>query len=87
MKRCGSKRGTQFRQLATQLLKDHLVQGYTLNENRLQQVKQNVQHLQQAIQLVQQSGDSKELNITEAKGMHDIITSYTQSFILLNQFE
>lgn len=85
--RVKSKRGTQFRQWATQRLKDHLVQGYTLNEQRLQQVKQNVQHLQQAIQLIQQSGDSRELNITEAKGLLDIITSYTQSFILLNQFD
>ena len=31
--RVKSKRGTQFRQWATQRLKDHLVKGYTLNEN------------------------------------------------------
>lgn len=38
--RVNSKRGTQFRQWATQRLKDHLVKGYTLNEKRLQQVVQ-----------------------------------------------
>ncbi|WP_325049592.1 RhuM family protein [Vreelandella alkaliphila] len=29
--RVSSKRATQFRRWATQVLKDHLVQGYTLN--------------------------------------------------------
>src|SRR5690606_9029758 len=33
--RVNSKRGTQFRQWATQRLKDYLVQGYTINEKRL----------------------------------------------------
>ena len=33
--RVNSKRGTQFRIWATSILKDHLVQGYTLNQRRL----------------------------------------------------
>jgi hypothetical protein len=33
--RVNSKRGTQFRIWATSVLKDHLVQGYTLNQKRL----------------------------------------------------
>ena len=51
--RIKSKRGTQFRQWATQRLKDHLVKGYTLNEKRLQQVVQNMQQLEQAVRLIQ----------------------------------
>lgn len=35
--RISSKRATQFRQWATQTLKQHLVKGYTLNERRLQE--------------------------------------------------
>jgi len=35
--RVSSKRATQFRQWATQVLNDYLVQGYTLNERRLQE--------------------------------------------------
>jgi death-on-curing family protein len=85
--RVKSKRGTQFRQWATRRLKDHLVKGYTLNAERLQQVAQNMQQLEQAIKLIQRSGSSGELNITEAKGLLDIITNYTHSFILLNQFD
>ena len=35
--RVNSKRGTQFRQWATQRLKDFLVQGYAINQKRLAQ--------------------------------------------------
>jgi len=35
--RVNSKRGTLFRQWATQRLKDFLVQGYAINEKRLSQ--------------------------------------------------
>lgn len=78
--RVNSKRGTQFRQWATQRLKEHLVQGYSVNQQRLQQ-------LQKTIQLIHQTGDTHELNITEAKGLLDIIIHYTRSFVLLNQFD
>lgn len=78
--RVKSLRGTQFRQWATQRLKEHLVQGYTLNQKRLDQ-------LQQTIQLIQQSGETDELNLTEAKGLLNIISNYTQSFVLLNRFD
>jgi Virulence protein RhuM family len=85
--RINSKRGTQFRQWATQRLKDYLVKGYTLNEKRLNQMLQNMQQLEQAVKLIQQSGSTTELSVTEAKGLLEIITNYTHSFILLNQFD
>jgi|SRR6478609_5490118 len=78
--RVKSEQGTQFRQWATQRLKDHLIKGYSINQERLQQ-------LQQTIQLIHQSGTAAELNLPEAKGLLDIITNYTQSFILLNRFD
>ena len=33
--RVNSKQGTRFRQWATQVLRDHIVKGYTVNEQRL----------------------------------------------------
>ena len=85
--RVNSKNATRFRIWATKILKDHLIKGYTLNEKRLQQVVQNMQHLEQAVKLIKQSGSSKDLSASEAKGLLEIITNYTQSFILLNQFD
>lgn len=78
--RVKSKRGTQFRQWATQRLKDHLVKGYTVNQKRLEQ-------LHQTIQLIEKDGKIDDLTLTQAKGLIEIISGYTQSFILLNQFD
>lgn len=78
--RINSKRGTQFRQWATQRLREHLAQGYTINEQRLDQ-------LQKTIQLIERSGKIETLSVAEAKGLLEIISGYTQSFILLNQYD
>lgn len=43
--RVKSQQGTQFRQWATQRLKDYLVQGYAINEKRLAQKQQEVEYL------------------------------------------
>lgn len=78
--RVNSKQATQFRQWATKRLKDYLVQGYSINQQRLEQ-------LQQVVSIIQQTGNLGELNSNEAKGLLEIITNYTQSFVLLNQFD
>lgn len=76
--RVNTLRGVQFRQWATQRLKEYLVQGYTINQKRLDE-------LQQTVELIQKSIDS-ETNLSEAKGLLEIISQYTQSFIHFNQF-
>lgn len=78
--RVNSKRGTQFRQWATQRLKDYLAEGVAINQERLDQLKQT-------IQLIHKSGNTKDLQLKEAKGLLDIITHYTNSFVLLNQYD
>lgn len=85
--RVNSKRGTQFRQWATQRLKDYLVKGYTLNEKRLNQLVQNMQQLEQAVKLIQSSSQTETLQLKEAKGLLDILSQYTRSFVLLNQYD
>jgi hypothetical protein len=78
--RINSKKGTQFRQWATQRLKDHLIKGYTINEKRLLE-------LNKVLQLIDQNKDAITNNeINEAKGL-DILSTYTKSFILLNKFD
>jgi len=78
--RVNSKRGTQFRQWATQRLKDHLVKGYTLNQKRLEQLKQT-------IQLISEGTNVAKLQLNEAKGLLEIISNYNNSFVLLNRFD
>lgn len=78
--RVNSAKATKFRQWATQRLKDHLVKGYSINQKRLEQ-------LQQTIHLIEKGGQIENLSLTEAKGLVEIISNYTQSFVLLNQFD
>ena len=78
--RVKSKSGTQFRQWATQRLKDYLVKGAAINQKRLEQ-------LRQTIQLISKGGGVDTLQLQEAKGLLDIIQNYSQSFDLLNQYD
>lgn len=57
--RVNSKRGTQFRQWATQRLKDYLIQGYAINEKRLAQKQQQVQTLKDGIRILSRAIETK----------------------------
>ncbi|MBK9641083.1 MAG: virulence protein RhuM/Fic/DOC family protein [Saprospiraceae bacterium] len=50
--RVNSKRGTQFRQWASQRLKDNLLNGYTITEKRLAEKKQHVEYLKTGIRIL-----------------------------------
>ena len=50
--RVNSKQGTQFRKWANQILKDYLVQGYAINQKRLQQKQQEVEILKTGLRIV-----------------------------------
>lgn len=78
--RVNSKQGTQFRIWATKRLKEYLIQGYSINQKRLTE-------LNQLIQIIEKSEDSEFSQISESKGLLDILRNYTKSFILLNQFD
>ncbi|MBX7174915.1 MAG: type II toxin-antitoxin system death-on-curing family toxin [Pyrinomonadaceae bacterium] len=82
--RVNSKRGTQFRQWATNRLKDYLIKGYALNEKRLQE---NLAELETTIKVIKRLGKDEELKLSEAKGLLELISNYTNSFILLNRFD
>lgn len=49
--RVNSKRGTQFRQWATRRLKEYLVQGYAINEQRLAEKQMQVETLKTGIRI------------------------------------
>jgi len=84
--RVNSKKGTQFRQWATTRLKEHLVQGYTLNEQRLSQHQAQLKKLEQTLSLFQQNVID-QANLPEAQGLVKVIAEYANTFVLLNQFD
>ncbi|HET7898240.1 MAG TPA: virulence protein RhuM/Fic/DOC family protein, partial [Flavisolibacter sp.] len=85
--RVNSKRGTQFRIWATQTLKDHLLIGYTINEKRLQEQQEKFHELYQTVEFLKTTLGVKSLSENETQGLLEIISNYTRSFILLNQFD
>lgn len=84
--RVNSSGATQFRIWATARLKEHLVQGYTLNEQRLSQHQAQLKKLEQTLSLFQQNVID-QANLPEAQGLVKVIAEYTNTFVLLNQFD
>jgi len=64
--RVNSKRGTQFRIWATNVLKKHLVQGYTINEKRLKEQTDKIIELQKTINCLSQTAETLSVTTDEA---------------------
>ncbi|MFA5168606.1 MAG: virulence protein RhuM/Fic/DOC family protein [Candidatus Omnitrophota bacterium] len=84
--RVNSKRGTQFRIWATQLLKKHLIEGYTLNEKRLQAAQGKYRELQKAIALIGNITAIEGL-APEAAGIAQVIAEYSRALDILDDFD
>ena len=82
--RVKSQEGVRFRQWATHLLKQHLTQGYTLNQQRLQE---NSHALEAALRLVKRTAESQALTLETGRGLVDIITRYTHTFLWLQRYD
>lgn len=82
--RVKSQQGTQFRIWATQRLKELLVQGYTLDKTRFEK---NAAELEQALALIQKAAQSPELSGPAGRGLVDIVSRYTQTFLWLQRYD
>ena len=85
--RVKSKRGTQFRQWATQVLREHLVRGFTLNEKRLQEQEQKLDDLRRTVGLLEQTLVHQAIGLDEAKGLLQVITDYAYALTTLDRFD
>ena len=82
--RVNSGQATRFRIWATQILKEHLTRGFSLNRQRLEQ---NARELEAALQLVRKAADGELLTSDQGKGLVDIIARYTKTFLLLQRYD
>lgn len=85
--RVKSIRGTQFRIWATNVLKNHLINGYTLNEKRLKEQVQKLHALQRAVKLIGSMKDKKQLEYKEAMGLLEVISDYNYALGLLDDYD
>ena len=84
--RVNSLRGTQFRIWATNVLRKHLVDGFTLNEKRLKSAEHKYQELQKSIKLLGNIAQLEGVS-DEAKGIAQVISDYSRALDLLDDFD
>ena len=82
--RVNSKRGVQFRQWATRILREHLSRGYTLNQQRFES---NARELEAALQMVRRLSSNPHLTAEAGRGLADIVSRYAQTFLLLQRYD
>ena len=85
--RVKSKRGIQFRQMATFVLRGHLVRRFTLNEKRLREQEQKLADLRRTVGLLEQTLIHKAIGLDEAKGLLQVITDYAYALTTLDRFD
>jgi hypothetical protein len=75
-----SKRGTQFRIWATKILRDHIIQGYTVNERRLRELDKTVKLIAGVVERRDLSGD-------EARALLQVVSEYSHALDLLDDYD
>ena len=82
--RVKSQRGVQFRKWATDVLKQYLVQGYTLNQRRL--TERGIE-FEQAVNLLSRTLTNQGLVSTEGEAVARVISDYARSWSLLQGYD
>lgn len=77
--RVKSKIATQFRIWATKTLKDHLIQGYSINQKRLDQLKKTIQLIDRTSKITS--------NTTESKNLIQVLSDYTKALDILDDYD
>lgn len=85
--RVNSKMGTQFRIWATNVLKQHIIQGYTINEKRLQEARDNFRKLKESVDVFQRVVENRTLTEAEAKGIVQVIRDYAHALDTLDGYD
>ena len=78
--RVNSKRGTQFRIWASGVLRDHLLEGYSLNASRLRE-------LQRVVHLTTETAKRLNLEGDEASALLQVIGGYSRALDLLDDHD
>jgi len=85
--RIKSERGVQFRRWATNVLRQHLVQGYSLNQQRLEAQQGKLAELKQAIALSARLIHNKNLSTAESQGILAILEKYSHALAVLDDYD
>jgi hypothetical protein len=85
--RVNSKRGTQFRQWATKRLKDYLLDGYAINQKRLEERNMEIKHLKEGISILHRAIEHQAKNLDDAKDLAHLLEQFSAGLILLDDYD
>ncbi|MDO7852563.1 virulence protein RhuM/Fic/DOC family protein [Hymenobacter convexus] len=85
--RVKSLRGTHFRQWATNILRQYLVQGYALNEKRLRESSRQLADLKRLVQLQGEVAANQELTSDQSDALLRVLGDYARALDVLDQYD
>ena len=85
--RIKSQRGTQFRIWANKILKDYLIKGYSINQQRLAQETKKLKELQQSVKILGNIISQQQLSNDESLGLLKIISDYAYALDILDRYD
>lgn len=85
--RVNSKSGVIFRKWATQLLKEYLIKGFVINQDKLQKQNEQLLELKETVKILSNVVSNKELSSEESKGLLDIISDYSYALDILDKYD
>ncbi len=85
--RVKSQQGTRFRQWATRVLHDHIVKGYTLNEQRLREESAKLQAMQQTVALLARTLTNREVVSDTGRDVLRVIDDYAYALATLDRYD
>ncbi|KKP37233.1 MAG: putative Death-on-curing family protein [Candidatus Roizmanbacteria bacterium GW2011_GWA2_32_13] len=83
--RVNTSRGIHFRRWVSEVLKNYLVKGFSVNKKRLQE--KGLEEFEQAVALIKKTIETKKLSTSETKGLLKIITDYSNSWFLFYKYD
>jgi hypothetical protein len=85
--RVKSIQGTRFRQWATHTLRGHIVQGYTVNQQRLEEQAQKFVELQKVVELLSRTLEQQQLISDTGQDVLQVITDYAYALTTLDRYD
>lgn len=85
--RVNSQKATKFRIWATKRLKDYLVDGYAINQKRLEERNPELKHLKEGISILQRAIVHQAKNLDDAKDLADLLERFSGGLLLLDDYD
>jgi len=85
--RVNSRRGTQFRIWASRVLKEHLIEGYTINQKRLAEQQSRIARLKESIRLVERSLLEQAETIDDARKVVRVLSEFSRGLDILDDYD